>query len=112
MKALSVRQPWADYIADGSKTIECRSWRTDYRGPLLICASGRDITIDGVRHEAGMAVCIVELVDIRPFLKKHCPMAGMKYAPDPGSWAWMLQKAIPIERFPVKGKLHLYDVPI
>jgi len=38
MKALTVRQPWAHHIAQGLKTIEVRSWRTSYRGPLLITA--------------------------------------------------------------------------
>lgn len=39
MKALSVRQPWAWLIVHGGKDIENRTWRTDYRGPLLIHAS-------------------------------------------------------------------------
>ncbi len=38
MKALSIKQPWAHYIASGQKTIETRTWETKYRGPLLICA--------------------------------------------------------------------------
>ena len=41
MKALSLRQPWASLIADGRKTIETRTWRTHYRGPLAIHASAR-----------------------------------------------------------------------
>lgn len=39
MKALSIRQPWAWFIVHGGKRIENRSWRTDYRGPVLIHAS-------------------------------------------------------------------------
>lgn len=38
MKALTVRQPWASLIAAGVKTIETRSWSTEYRGPLAIHA--------------------------------------------------------------------------
>lgn len=38
MKALSVKQPWAALIASGEKPYEVRTWRTDYRGPLVICA--------------------------------------------------------------------------
>jgi hypothetical protein len=34
--ALSVRQPWAELIVTGKKTIEIRSWSTDYRGLLWI----------------------------------------------------------------------------
>jgi len=36
--ALSVRQPWAELIIAGSKSIEVRKWCTDYRGPLWIHA--------------------------------------------------------------------------
>lgn len=33
-KALSVKQPYASMIAQGSKTIETRNWPTEYRGDL------------------------------------------------------------------------------
>ena len=39
MKALSIRQPWAWLIVNGHKHIENRSWRTNFRGPVLIHAS-------------------------------------------------------------------------
>ena len=39
MKILSVRQPWAWLIVAGHKDIENRTWRTSYRGRLLIHAS-------------------------------------------------------------------------
>ena len=38
MKALSIRQPWAWLIVQGYKPVENRTWRTSYRGPLLIHA--------------------------------------------------------------------------
>lgn len=38
MKALSLMEPWAALIAAGVKSIETRSWRTAYRGPLYIHA--------------------------------------------------------------------------
>ena len=38
---LSVRQPWAGLIVKGIKAIENRTWRTHYRGDLLIHASGK-----------------------------------------------------------------------
>lgn len=41
MKALTIRQPWASLIAHGVKTIETRSWSTEYRGPLAIHAGHR-----------------------------------------------------------------------
>ena len=40
-RALSIRQPWAWLILNGYKDLENRTWRTDYRGPLLIHAGMR-----------------------------------------------------------------------
>ena len=39
-KGISIAQPWAAAIAFAGKEIENRSWRTHYRGPLAIHASG------------------------------------------------------------------------
>ncbi len=38
MKAITLYQPWASLIMDGRKTIETRSWKTNYRGLLAIHA--------------------------------------------------------------------------
>lgn len=48
MKLLSVRQPWANLIAMGHKSIETRSWPTKYRGPLAIHAGKKTIDDDGL----------------------------------------------------------------
>jgi len=39
MKALSIRQPWARLIINGYKDIENRTWKTKFRGKVLIHAS-------------------------------------------------------------------------
>lgn len=39
MKAISIRQPWADAIIWHGKDVENRSWSTQFRGPVLIHAS-------------------------------------------------------------------------
>ena len=38
MKAITILEPWASLIACGSKKIETRSWRTNYRGKIAIHA--------------------------------------------------------------------------
>ncbi|MEK7168734.1 MAG: ASCH domain-containing protein [Patescibacteria group bacterium] len=38
-KAISLKQPWANLVASGKKTIETRKWSTKYRGDLVICSS-------------------------------------------------------------------------
>lgn len=39
IKCLTLYQPWASLVALGAKSIDTRSWRTWYRGPLLIHAA-------------------------------------------------------------------------
>jgi ASCH domain len=41
LRALTIRPPWAWAVIYGGKDVENRSWRTAYRGPLLIHASLR-----------------------------------------------------------------------
>ena len=43
MKVITLKQPWATLVAEGIKEYEFRSWKTNYRGKLLIHAgSGID----------------------------------------------------------------------
>ena len=39
MKALSIKQPYAELILQGKKKIELRKWNTNFRGEFLIHAS-------------------------------------------------------------------------
>ncbi len=39
MKVLSIKNPWATLIVDGYKKYEFRSWKTNYRGKILIHSS-------------------------------------------------------------------------
>lgn len=88
MKALSLMQFWADYDTFEDKTVECRTWQTDYRGDLLIYASSRKMS----GFISGMALCVVELTDIEPFTHFHLYDAGMEpdEMPDKPSFAWHL----------------------
>lgn len=108
MKALSIMPFWAGLVLFGEKTVECRTWKTDYRGDLLICASSRRES----GFISGMALCVVTLADIVPFTEKHLEAACMlpEEMPEKPSWAWVLEDVGQIEPFPVKGKLHLFDV--
>ena len=46
--ALSIRQPWAWLIVNGHKDVENRTWRTNFRGPVLIHAGK---AVDRAAHE-------------------------------------------------------------
>jgi hypothetical protein len=39
MKCLSLRQPYAELLVSGRKTVELRKWNTSFRGKFLIHAS-------------------------------------------------------------------------
>lgn len=106
VKALSLLPEWAAAICDGIKTVEWRTWKTDYRGELLICASSRKLK--GLI--SGHALCMVNLVDVVPFTKKHIDNALMDGMPEPAGYAWIIDNVRLIKPFPYKGKLHLYDV--
>ncbi len=105
MKAISIKQPWANMIAHGEKTIETRTWATNYRGPLLIVSSKvPDIPL------AGYAVAVAELVDCRPMRPEDEGAACCRWYP--GAVAWVLAKVRQIKPVPVRGQLRLYDVDI
>lgn len=105
MKALSVKQPWANLIASGKKTIETRTWTTTYRGPLLIVASKTPRIAP-----FGAAVAIVELVDCRPMLKSDETAA--QCALYPRATAWVLTHIRRISPFTVSGRLGMFEVDV
>lgn len=48
MKVLTIRQPWASLIIEGYKMFEFRSWKTNYRGEILIHA-GQGVDRDAMK---------------------------------------------------------------
>lgn len=106
MKALSVHPVFAMNFFCGKKTVECRTWSTNYRGDILICSTNKKIkgTIPG--H----ALCVMRLVDIVPFEKKHLEAACM-YPEEfqPGAYAWIMDNLRFVRPVPVKGHLSLWD---
>jgi hypothetical protein len=106
MKALSLRQPWANLIANGLKTIETRKWKTNYRGDLVICSSKNPNIFP-----AGYAICIVEVYDCIPMIKEHEEKACIKIYPN--AWSWFIRNVRLINpMFPVKGKLSFFEVNV
>lgn len=106
LKALTLRQIWAYLVLFNDKSVECRTWQTDYRGNLLICSSsGKEPGLI-----SGHALCVVELASIEPFTKAHLSRACLDKMPEKDSYAWNLANMRYIKPFPVKGKLHLFDV--
>ena len=106
MKALSVKQPWANLIAEGRKTLEIRSWRTNLRGEILIVSSRKGGR--GIEGPFGVTLCRVDIVDVRRFTPSDEPLAHLDWSP--GLWAWVLRNPVRIEQRPVLGKLGIFEV--
>ena len=70
MKCLTIKQPWASLIIDGYKKYEFRSWKTNYRGKILIHA-GKNLEKDMLNrfqdyqldYELGAIIGEAELTD-------------------------------------------------
>ena len=110
MKAISIQQPWAHLILTDEKQYEYRSWSTDYRGDLLVCSSANP-KIEGTIP--GHALCVVEITDVIAVNRRNYQQVGLDEPPARGEklFAWKIENVRVVEPFPVKGKLHLYEVP-
>lgn len=122
MKAISLIQPWADLVMLGIKTIETRSWTTNFRGDLLICSSKQTSEYSGITPSAldrffalkempidlhGHALCIVEVMDVRRMLEEDREDACCLYM---NKYAWELRNVRRIEPFMVKGRQRFFEV--
>lgn len=62
MKAITVKQPWASLIVRGVKDVENRTWKTDFRGRVLIHAAGshgRKFNIELTYEQVKAAIGII-----------------------------------------------------
>ena len=104
INALSLKQPYANLIANGKKTIETRTWATKYRGDLLICASQ-----SGAGEPKGVALCIVDLYGIRPMVEADESCACVEIYNRAN--AWLIRDLRILKRpFKVKGHLGIYKL--
>lgn len=118
MKAITLWQPYATLVALGVKTIETRSWSTDYRGDLLIHAArrwdrdtadtcrlaGGVIRYEGLgalpwRETIGRAVAVARLVGVErvPWTGwspgREAPALDFEWGDlSPGRYAWRLDR--------------------
>lgn len=122
MKVLTLKQPWATLVAEGIKRYEFRSWKTNYRGKILIHA-GSGIDKEAMKKFAGLNLTFpskkilaeVEIVDCL-FLddelnKKIISENNIAYGNKKREgYAWMLDdiKKINYEK-EINGKLGLWN---
>ena len=117
MKALSLKQPFAELILQGKKVIELRKWNTRFRGEFLIHAS-KVSDVDAMKRfgfselPAGKIVGKAFLKDVKKyeseedFLKdndKHLASRGW------GNYGFVLSDVARVEEISCKGKLNFWD---
>ena len=118
MKALSLKQPWAELIVNGKKVIETRKWRTKFRGQFFVHSSNNKTSLNyagelGLKDlEFGKLIGKAELVDVKEYKNqedfgkdydKHFAKGFVKYG-------FILKNAKRINPIPLKGKLNFFEV--
>jgi len=123
MKALSVRQPWAELIMQGRKTLELRTWTVSYRGPLAIHASQTvereaclALGLQPATLTAGAVIGVVDLVDVETLnaaalaARSDEHLAGNRF--DSPTYGWRLANPRPLAHpQPAPGRMGLFNVP-
>jgi len=137
MKTLSVKQPWSTLLFYG-KDIENRSWRTNYRGELLIHVSSKPlITLTDAWNNGYLTRKIVEFIknnNIEEFiLNKYgfeqyckglptscilgkvtlidCVRDSRSIWAEEDCWHWIIENPILFDKpiENIKGKLNLWE---
>jgi hypothetical protein len=97
IKALSIVRPSGGRIASGEKTLEVRRWHPDLdpSEDLLIVENQRFLHTDGDEDDGGIAVAIVRVKAVRPFVLADMQAACASYFED-GWLAWELIDIRPV----------------
>lgn len=121
VRALNWKQPYLHLMQNGIDKVETRTWKTDFRGLVLMCASQSPYqynivrSISGQRQTGrimqllpaegtprGQALFIGELIDCVPMHPKDENACFVAFNPD--LWCHVYGDVFPIDPFPWKGR--------
>ena len=124
MKALSFRQPWAELVLQGRKTMDLRTYNSHYRGRITAHASKtverdacwkNDFNPDNLN--AGGVVGTVELVDVIPLTEADYEahradhLAVRRYRE--GMYGWILARPERLPQFiPARSRTNLFNIDL
>lgn len=119
MKAITIKQPWASLIVNDYKKYEFRTWKTKYRGKILIHAGMstdkkylEDFKDYNLEYINGAIIGEAEIVDCilvdEKFNKEL--LKNKVYGNNIGYYAWKLENIKKYDK-PIycKGKLSLWE---
>lgn len=112
-RALSVKQPYANDLVSGEKTIEVRSRNTTYRGDILICSSA---TPELPGMSCGVTLGKVELYDVKrvadftPEDWDNTRIPKDKRAKITKGYGWIMRNPRRVIEMPVKGQLGIFNL--
>jgi len=120
MKALSLKQPFAELILEGRKKIELRNWNTKFRGEFFIHASKNPDKESMKRFgftnlPLGFIVGKAKLIDVKKYEneEEHTKDKDMHLASSSwGNYGFILENPIRIEPMQFKGQLNFFDTNI
>ena len=125
MKVITIKQPFATLIAEGLKEYEFRTWKTKYRGEILIHA-GKGVDKEAMKRyehlkleypqgciiaKAVITDCIkIEAKEIKMLNKKN-PLVyyGIINNPNWNGYGFKLENIEKIEPIYINGKLSLWE---
>lgn len=125
MKVITIKQPFATLIAKGYKEYEFRTWKTKYRGDILIHA-GKGVDKKAMEkfkylnldYPSGCILAKAKLVDCvyiddeaRKMLKEKNEIVYnsiIKHTEWEG-YGFKLEDIVELEPIPINGKLSLWD---
>lgn len=117
MKTLSLKQPYAELILQGRKTVELRKWNTHIRGEFLIHAS-KNPDEEAMKRfgfkelPCGFIVGKAELIDVKhyPNAEEHAKDKDKHLASNAwGNYGFVLKNPQRIKPIPAKGALGFWN---
>ena len=121
-KGISIRQPWANAIIHEGKSIENRSWATNFRGTLAVHAARAldDIAFFTFVKSRGLE----RQVKLAPELVRQLPRGAVIGLVDvvdcvgdstspwfEGPFGFVLSNPRPLRPIPCMGALQIFDLP-
>ena len=120
MKALSLKQPFAELVVEGKKKIELRNWNTHFRGEFFIHASKNPDKESMKRFgftnlPLGFLIGKAELTEVKVYKneEEHARDKTLHLASSSwGDYGFILENPTKIVPIPFKGQLNFFEINI